>query len=1287
MSSTQQSETSETQISTTSSITSISGKHGRIERIELENFKSYKGKQIIGPFKEFTCVIGPNGSGKSNLMDAISFVMGLRAQYLRSSHLKQLIFNGDGLAQQQNRTAFVKIVFTVDDEEIHFTRSISAQGSAEYKINNKVVSSGDYEKELKKHGILTKARNFLVFQGDVENIAAKSPLELTKLFEQISGSEEYKKDYDRLKEIYEKSNNQLITNFQKKKGVSAEKAQYKNQKKDADRFDEATSEHTELQAEFVLWKLYHIEKDISKHKKELAKLTRERKTLEQRQSTTNDQINNKKRDLAKLKKQNILSTEKVKSHKEKLQTKKEDLAGVRVEISHLENGIKNNKKSLEKKQSQLEKHDKDVEQLQNELSTIEKERDEFEEQLTKEETEELDLTEDQLKQYNRLKTQAGERTVNLRQELASVESEKTTLSEAEKLLQQKISQLEERRRQLEEQRKAQKKRAEKLEEAIQSNQSSLEDKKNKFEKLQSDIDEKKKRKQKADDELNKLRDELKEARVEKKENEREQRFREALEGMKRLFPGVLGTLTDLCTVTRDKYNVAVSVSLGKDLHSIVCEDQKTALECIKYLKEQRLGSATFIPLDTVKVKKINEKLRKIPNSSAKLVIDVITFDDKVEKAFRYALGNTIVCDTLKDASDLCYEDSANLGIKLKAVTLDGTVIHKSGMMTGGASEARSRISKTKERDIEKLKITRDKLVSEIQLLTREEVSDAASLVKLQTEVSELDHKTKYTKNDLDFTKKKIASLDTEIQDLDTELTKEQPSLEETKSKISSVEERISTIESSIIDIEEGIFADFSKEVGIDNIREYERRREKIEEKAAKERSRFETMIARVKNQLDLLNRRDIKTPIQKLKKDIKKDEKDLENRKTQAKELETELSTLEKEHKKISEELKKSQSEVDDKTTEINELKKILQDEYNEITKLSKQITAKENQIDQLRNKRQELFMKCRLEEIDLPTIKNTTAEESESEEEGEEEGKKRKTSKQSERGKKKRKKQPESAETEEGDLRFSESFSVSQSQQAPTAGEEVVTLDFSGLKDSVKRIKDQKHYEEIEKQYEAGLQELEQEIEKLAPSAAISGKLDTVSKKYDDVFKEYNKTREEAKKSKKEFEDIKEKRKKAFSDAFDAISEAIDSIYKELTRSETQPGGTAYLTSEDTEEPYLAGIKYNAMPPSKRYRDMSQLSGGEKTVAALALLFAIHRFRPSPFFILDEIDAALDNVNVQKVANFVQTNVNKNTCQFLIISLKENFYTNAHSLVGIYRDLPTKSSKTLTLDLTEFED
>ncbi|CAN6829526.1 unnamed protein product [Brassica oleracea] len=145
---------------------SIQTPPARILQLEMENFKSYKGHQLVGPFKDFTAIIGPNGAGKSNLMDAISFVLGVRTGQLRGSQLKDLIYAFDDREKEQRgRRAFVRLVYLLDDGvELRFTCAITSAGGSEYRIDNRVVNWDEYNGKLRSLGILVKARNFLVFQ-------------------------------------------------------------------------------------------------------------------------------------------------------------------------------------------------------------------------------------------------------------------------------------------------------------------------------------------------------------------------------------------------------------------------------------------------------------------------------------------------------------------------------------------------------------------------------------------------------------------------------------------------------------------------------------------------------------------------------------------------------------------------------------------------------------------------------------------------------------------------------------------------------------------------------------------------------------------------------------------------------------------------------------------------------------------------------------------------------------------------------------------------------------------
>jgi len=239
-------------------------------------------------------------------------------------------------------------------------------------------------------------------------------------------------------------------------------------------------------------------------------------------------------------------------------------------------------------------------------------------------------------------------------------------------------------------------------------------------------------------------------------------------------------------------------------------------------------------------------------------------------------------------------------------------------------------------------------------------------------------------------------------------------------------------------------------------------------------------------------------------------------------------------------------------------------------------------------------------------------------------------------------------------------------------------TVDFSSVKK--KEAKNQKKDDKYNGQYLQNIAAVIAQMEKISPNLKAIDRFKDVSERYKQTTSEFEKARDNAQEVAEEFNGIKQERYTLFMNAFTEISDAIDKIYKDITHN---IGSRAYLTIENLDEPYLEGIKFNAIPPHKGFRDMEQLSGGEKTVAALALLFAIQSFKPSPFFVLDEVDAALDPQNVHRVAQYIKQRSTKLQC--LVISLKDSFFEHADALVGIYKDRAENCSRTLTLDLQNY--
>jgi len=195
--------------------------------------------------------------------------------------------------------------------------------------------------------------------------------------------------------------------------------------------------------------------------------------------------------------------------------------------------------------------------------------------------------------------------------------------------------------------------------------------------------------------------------------------------------------------------------------------------------------------------------------------------------------------------------------------------------------------------------------------------------------------------------------------------------------------------------------------------------------------------------------------------------------------------------------------------------------------------------------------------------------------------------------------------------------------------------------------------------------------------------KLESAREKLLETNEEFDSARKRAKSAKSAFEKVKNDRHKKFMLCYDHVASSIDGIYKSLAQNQS---AQAILGPENPEEPYLDGISYNCVAPGKRFQSMSNLSGGEKTVAALALLFAIHSYQPAPFFVLDEIDAALDNTNIGKVATFIRQRTGD--LQIVVISLKEEFYSHSDALIGIAPDASPGDcvvSKVFSLDLSEY--
>ncbi|KAK9087404.1 hypothetical protein Syun_029798 [Stephania yunnanensis] len=1211
---------------------------GKILRLELENFKSYKGHQVIGPFYDFTAIIGPNGAGKSNLMDAISFVLGVRSVQLRGAQLKDLIYAFDDKEKEQKgRRAFVRLVYQLGNGgELQFTRSISSSGGSEYRLDGKVVTWDEYNSRLKSLGILVKARNFLVFQGDVESIASKNPKELTSLLEQICGSDELRKDFEDLEEQKARAEEKSALIYQKKRTIVMERKQKKEQKEEAEKHLRLQSQLKSLKKEHFLWQLLNVEKDVDKMKKDLESEMKSREDVLKEQEKYEREEASKRKEQAGYLKEIALCEKKITDKSTKLDRKQPELLKLREEVSRINSKIRSKRKELDRKREERRKHAEEVKKLESDLQDVtERLNDVYEK--AQDGAGKLQLADNQLVEYHRIKEDAGMKTAKLRDEKDVQDRQQHADIEAQNNLEENLQQLRNREQELESQEEQMQTRLKKIIDALGKHKDERTRVKRELSEMQDRHRESRNRYESLKVKIGEIESQLRDLKADRYENQRDAKFSEALEELKHLFPGVHGRITDLCRPTQKKYNVAVTVAMGKFMDAVVVEDEQTGKECIKYLKEKRLPPQTFIPLHSIRVKPIIERLRTL-GGTAKLVFDVIQypFDPALEKAILYAVANTLVCEHLEEAKVLSWS-----GERHKVVTVDGILLTKSGTMTGGMSggmEARS--NKWDDTKIEGLKKNKERLEVEM-----EELGSIREMQMKESEaagkISGLEKKIQYSELEKKNTLDKISKLKQEKVNIKQEITTIEPELQRLKSMIAKRTSEIRKLEKKINEIVDRIYKDFSASVGVKNIREYEESQLKGAQQMAEQRIGLSNQKSKLKYQLEYERKRDMDAPITELEaylNSLDGDLKQAQRRETEAK-LMTEKATNEMDQ--LNEEVLEWKSKSDECEKTIQELKKRRGGINANIGKLNRQISLKETQIEQLQSRKQEIFEKCELEQINLPTVNDT--------------------------------------------------MDIESSTETPV-------LDFSVLRSHLQDARSSER-ETLESEFKQKMDTLTSEIERTAPNLKALDQYEALQEKERAVSEEFEAARKEEKDITDKYNLVKQRRHDLFMDAFNHISSNIDKIYKQLTKSNTHPlGGTAYLNLENEDDPYLHGIKYTAMPPTKRFRDMEQLSGGEKTVAALALLFSIHSYKPSPFFILDEVDAALDNLNVAKVAGFIrskscngaranQDSEGGNGFQSIVISLKDTFYDKAEALVGVYRDADRSCSRTLTFDLTRYRE
>ena len=1217
-------------------------------------------------------------------MDAISFVLGIKSSHLRSTHLRDLVYRGRVLrkstihgegangvnghtkgdadgeltgTQDEERerndpkSAWVMAVYEDDaGEEEQWKRTITNQGVSEYRINERVVTAQAYNESLETENILIKARNFLVFQGDVEAIASQSPKDLTRLIEQISGSLESKAEYEKLKAESEAAAEQQTFQLNRRRGINSEIKQYQEQKREAENYAKKADDRDQAVVTHILWKLYHFQRLIEESKAEIQKHHNELKEFQRGVAKFERNLEEARKDHSLVGK-DVSKAEKAIKHKQKeIEDRTNSLVPVDEKIEISSKKLSKYAKRITEITKERDVQAANAGSLERDLKKIEKAERQWQAEWDRNSGKQGgQLSDPDLQQYNKLKEEVNKRSSadqigvdNLKRQRAADEGTVNSLKSKVESAEWQLKSVEADLTSITDRKNA-------TSEIVKQTLQEIQGKKKELDALTSERIRVAQMRTELDEKLQEVLRKLLDADDGRKETEREARTREMVSSLKRIFPGVKGRVSDLCKPKQKKYAEAVSTVLGRNFDAVVVDTEKTATACIQHLKDQRSGTGIFLPLDTLQVKAVNSNLKGM-HRGMRPAIETVDYDHSVARAISYACGNSIICDDLATAKFLCYERK----VDAKAVTLEGTVISKGGLMTGGRGKEQN-ARRWDDAEVDKFHKLKDKLRADLEALPNPR-SRSAEEETLQDELSRLEHRYKSAQEELDGLNRNLASKKKEVDYAKNQLKEAQPKFRAESNKLEELEENIQEFQDAVSSVEDEVFATFCQRLGFDDIRDYEARQGAMQQEAAQKRLEFTTQKSRIENQLSFEKQRLEATEdrIKSLQSQEQRDRTLVKELGEQREEVQAQLDALNAELDQLGEALDEQKELYRKSGDRFAEQRKELQKRTKNVEASAKAKSVLESEIQRNSSDRYTLLRRCKLDDIAIPLVAGSTPLD--------------------------RLPIDDLVRNVDADaMEVDEEDPASSAVRTLTTEDYGIEPDFEDLDDDLKEDEG----EAVENHLQDKIKSLNAELDKVAPNMRAMDRLDTVETKLRSTEKEFEDARKHYRTIKDAFEAIMQKRSDLFNKAFSHISDQIGPIYRDLTRTTNYPlGGQAYLDIEDSDEPYLDGIKYHAMPPLKRFRDMEHLSGGEKTMAALALLFAVHSYQPSPFFVLDEVDAALDNANVSKIAGYIREHAGPGM-QFIVISLKTGLFQNSEALVGIYRDQGANSSKALTLDVS----
>lgn len=1145
----------------------------KINKLVMNGFKSFGKRTEILLGNDFNVILGPNGSGKSNVLDALCFVLGKgSAKGLRAEKSSNLIYNG-GKTKKPAKDGEVSIyfdntnnIFPTEEETVKITRVVKKTGQSVYKINNKTRTKQQILDLLSIAKIDPDGYN-IILQGDIVKFVEMAPVEKRQIVEEIAGISIYEEKKQKALRELEKVDERLG----EAEIVLKERNTYlKELKKDRDQALKYKNLNDKIKQNKASYLKRQINRKESSHDDLKKKLDKKKSKFEKYNGQVKklrDDISSRKEKIKQISKEaeERGETEQVSLQKE-IESLRVDTATSKTRIANCNNEVARIGQRKEQLQKNLDEIKQKIDSLNSQKNDLEDRKEVIDEQKKSIENSIDDFKKrhniDDEDEINKELDEIDKKADEKQEEVHKLREEQQELLREKDRLEVQIQMMDDRINKVLEVEKGHKADLEKLKQ-----------KKTEFKKATAELNELLNNDSEISASISDLRGRLLKytedlARLEAKNIVVKERaganiaVKKVLDNKSKFGGQVYGTVSDLGEV-KSKYSAALSIAAGRKADSIVVESDAVAAKCIRFLKENKFGVASFLPLNKIKQDNSQRSAKKGAGIHG-LAIDLVDFDPKFKNVFSYVFGETLVVDDV--------EVARRIGIgTAKMVTLDGDVAESSGAMIGGFRHKKSGVA-FKEKEIS----------SSIDDLN-------AKVGSAQSEISAFEKQKQDNEDRITKLREFKAGLEGEIIKSEKSLHLESGDLEASKAIKEQSQKKVEEVSKKLDDVIDSV-SEINRELA--NL--------KIKKQQLKEKVnalRKPTLIAELNSFEE--KRKQLTEELFKIDSEVKNIEmqnkeilgRDLENTSRILKDIDKEAEAFKSEADHLKEMISQKEEELKEKEKKQKEFQTRFKGLFDKINKLNEDNSSAESEL----YKTEELSRK---EELDINTL------------------------------------------------------SLEQAK---------IRAELAGLNEEFAK------YEGVELDMKKPEDQLKKEINDFEKMRENIGSVNMRALEiYESVEKEYNSLLEKKEKLGKEkddvislIEEIDSKKKDLFMNTYDVVSENFKKIFSSLSTK-----GEAHLMLENPEDPFEGGLSVNVRLTGNKFLDIRSLSGGEKTMTALAFIFAIQEHEPASFYILDEVDAALDKHNSEKLAKLIKKY--SDNAQYVIISHNDSLISEASNLYGV---------------------